>query len=172
VVVATSSPAAPPKPSYVSPVGPGVPSAAARSLAFARERAALVAPRPVLAAPPAPAPADGAPASASHAAVAAHVVDARPAADAPPADAPPEEQLLVDARDALARGDGDVALKKLQQDASAYPHGRLVEERRALTVVAFAQKGDKARAASAARAFEHEYPQSLFLETVRAAVAE
>jgi hypothetical protein len=52
----------------------------------------------------------------------------------------------------------------------AYPRGKLHEERRALTVVAFAQQGDKARARTAARAFEKEHPSSLFLEMVRAAV--
>jgi hypothetical protein len=83
---------------------------------------------------------------------------------------PSEEALLEEARDALARGDGDVALAKLEEHAHDYATGKLSEERRALTVVAYGQRGDKARAAASAKAFEHQYPSSLFLETVRAAV--
>jgi hypothetical protein len=83
-----------------------------------------------------------------------------------------EAALLEDAREALARGDADLAIARLQAHARAHPRGQLVEERRALTVVAWALRGDHARATGSARAFERAYPSSLFLQMVRAALAE
>ena len=71
---------------------------------------------------------------------------------------------------ARARRRHGLALAKLQEHGRRFPRGALREERRALTVVAFAQGGDGERARSAARAFEREHPASLFLEMVRAAV--
>lgn len=81
-----------------------------------------------------------------------------------------ESALLEQAREALARGNADVALARLGDHSRAYPRGALVEERRALTIVAWAQKGERERAQEAARAFEREYPASLFLETIRGAL--
>jgi hypothetical protein len=101
------------------------------------------------------------------------VVDDAPAPDAP---AKPvittrsESDLLEDARGKLSLGDGAGALEVLRLHGRAYPRGKLHEERRALTVVAYAQQGDKARAQTAARSFERDHPSSLFLEMVRAAV--
>lgn len=87
-----------------------------------------------------------------------------------PRDGRRESELLEGARDALARGDGDQALRSLRAHEEAYPRGQLVEERRALAVVALALRGEEARARAAAAAFERAYPASLFLEMVRAAV--
>jgi hypothetical protein len=83
-----------------------------------------------------------------------------------------ESVLLEHARDALSRGDGDVALKVLLEHSQRFPKGQLVEERHALTVVAYAARGDMERARAAARAFLREHPQSIFSETVRAAASQ
>lgn len=86
---------------------------------------------------------------------------------------PAQEAALVDAaREAIARGDGDVALRKLQEHAGKFSGGALVEERRALLVVALALRHETDRARNAAKAFEREYPSSLFLDMVHAALED
>jgi hypothetical protein len=83
-----------------------------------------------------------------------------------------EGALVEAARDALARGDADAAIAKLEEHQKKFgARGQLVEERHALTVVAFSQRGDTERAQSAAKAFFRLYPNSLFSDTVRAAAA-
>lgn len=127
--------------------------------------------------PPAPPAVPSVPAPAPP--IAPAVAPAAPPAAAPSPAAPPrpkadaaaEGALLESAREALARDDAARAKEALLEHERRFPQGQLREERRALTVVALAQLGEMERAQRAARAFEEQHPESLFLEVVRAAVA-
>ncbi|MCC7107775.1 MAG: hypothetical protein IT382_00680, partial [Deltaproteobacteria bacterium] len=83
-----------------------------------------------------------------------------------------EGQLLESAREALGRGDASRAREQLAEHERRFAGGQLAEERRALTVVALSQLGERDLAQAAARDFQERHPHSLFLEVVRAALAE
>ena len=119
-------------------------------------------PPPAAAPPPAVAPAEPPP-------VAAAPVNAAPRRAA---DAAAEGQLLESAREALGRGDASRAREQLAEHERRFAGGQLAEERRALTVVALSQLGERDLAQAAARDFQERHPHSLFLEVVRAALAE
>jgi hypothetical protein len=127
-------------------------------------------PTPVPTLGPAPIPALGpAPATAAAREPAPPPVVPEPERKRAQQDPLAEARMLETARSALAQDDAAGALVALQQHQRTFPKGALVEERRALTVVAYAKSGDQERTQAAASAFLREYPSSLFAETVRAA---
>lgn len=71
-----------------------------------------------------------------------------------------EAALLQEARAALGRGDTAVARTKLEDARSRFPKSQLAQERDALDVRLASESGDRARAASLARAFVEHYPDS------------
>ena len=71
-----------------------------------------------------------------------------------------EAALLQEARAALGRGDTVAARAKLADARARFPNGQLGEERDALDVRLASDSGDRARAASLARAFVERYPDS------------
>ncbi len=82
------------------------------------------------------------------------------------------ERALIDrARAALGRGQSDDALTALEAHAKKYPHGRLVEEREALSVDALARAGRLDAARARASRFRAMYPNSVFGAFVDDAVA-
>lgn len=82
-----------------------------------------------------------------------------------------QERSMLDAtRTALLRRDHGAALAMLERHAARHPHGRLAEERDALMVQALALAGRREEARARSDAFAKQYPQSLFLPTVRAAL--
>jgi hypothetical protein len=88
----------------------------------------------------------------------------------PPATSLAEEQRLLDtARAAVARQAYSAALSTLGEHASRFPRGRLAEERELLFVQALAGSGSSVEASERAKAFERQYPGSIFLPAVKAA---
>lgn len=81
-----------------------------------------------------------------------------------------ERQWLETARQALVRGDGETALSLLQQAHERWPSGTLREERDALTVNALVLQGRGAEAHTAVSHFLSTYPESLFAESLKAAL--
>jgi trimeric autotransporter adhesin len=82
-----------------------------------------------------------------------------------------ERALLEKARTALAAGDADGALAAVSRHARLYPAGQLAEERDSLRVRAAASRGDDADVQTLGAEFTRHYPQSLFLPSVREAIA-
>jgi hypothetical protein len=88
---------------------------------------------------------------------------ALPAAPAPAAE--PDDSVrreieqLAQIR-ALLPVDPNAAFALAERSAREFPYGALREEREALTVLALARLGERARAREAARAFLARYPQS------------
>lgn len=82
-----------------------------------------------------------------------------------------ERALLDTARRALVSDDRDAALAALDRHAKAYPHPLLGEEHDALLIQVLARGGrtDEARARGAA--FRRQFPESLLLPAVEAAIA-
>ncbi|HWA72978.1 MAG TPA: outer membrane protein assembly factor BamD [Polyangiaceae bacterium] len=84
-----------------------------------------------------------------------------------------EQQALLDrARSALSHGDGGQALAALAEHARAHPTSELAEERDALTIKSLIRASDYAKARELAAAFIARYPHSLFLPSIRAALAQ
>lgn len=81
-----------------------------------------------------------------------------------------ERTQLVDARQALARGDASRAIEALDAHARRHPDGRLVEEREALRVRALAASGDLDRARAARDRFHQRFPASVLGDAVDRAV--
>ncbi|MEA2752128.1 MAG: hypothetical protein QOI41_6271, partial [Myxococcales bacterium] len=71
-----------------------------------------------------------------------------------------EAALLQEARAALGRRDTVTARVKLADARARFPSSQLGEERDALDVRLASESGDRARAASLARAFVEHYPDS------------
>jgi hypothetical protein len=71
-----------------------------------------------------------------------------------------EAALLQEARAALGRGDTITARAKLADARARFPNTQLGEERDALEVRLASDSGDRAHAASLARAFVEHYPDS------------
>jgi hypothetical protein len=92
------------------------------------------------------------------------------ASAAPSATSLGEEQRLLDmARAAVARQAYSAALATLGEHATRFPRGRLAEERELLYVQALAGSGNTAQASERAKAFERQFPGSIFLPAVKAA---
>jgi len=81
-----------------------------------------------------------------------------------------ERRLLDAARAALASGDAQATLARVEEHVRSYPKGRFQEEREALRVRALADAGRRDEAKSAATRFEARWPGSVLLPTVKAAV--
>jgi hypothetical protein len=81
-----------------------------------------------------------------------------------------EGRLIDTARAALAHGDFEASLAAVGRHAKAFPGGRLAEEREAIAVQALAGAGRTAEARARAQTFRKNYPQSLFVPLVDAAV--
>ncbi len=124
--------------------------------------------------PPLPPPPPAAPAPPP--VVAAPAAPSAPAAQAPSSlpsrssQLSAERVLLDEARAALAQGDPDRALDRLERHRRTFAAPILGEERDAMRVEALAKasRGDEARAAAAA--FRKRWPDSLFASAVQAAV--
>jgi hypothetical protein len=80
-----------------------------------------------------------------------------------------EHRLLFTARTAVERGAYSAALTTLADHAARFPHGKQTEERELLFVQALAGAGRNAEALARARAFERDFPGSIYLPAVRAA---
>jgi hypothetical protein len=83
-----------------------------------------------------------------------------------------ERHLLDDALAALGRRDFAAARQNLDRHTSAFPGGRLAEERDALLVFVFAAQGDGTAARFQAAHFRARYPGSVFQRGVAAALAD
>jgi hypothetical protein len=79
-----------------------------------------------------------------------------------------EVALLGDAKRALESGQTTAAFAALAEHDRRFPHGSLGQEAAALRIEATARGGDRAAAASLARAFEAAYPGSPLRGRVRA----
>lgn len=91
----------------------------------------------------------------------------------PPSDTLTAETNLLDAaRAALARGDGDDAVRVLEQHARRFPASTLREEREALLVPALMQAHRAAEAEAKAKAFRQQFPKSVFLRSVESALPQ
>jgi len=90
----------------------------------------------------------------------------------PTASASMAEQLalLERARAALGRGDGNAALRMLDEHAREYPTSALSEEREALTIMALARAGQLEQAKARLTQFEARSPGSLMLSALKRAV--
>ena len=81
------------------------------------------------------------------------------------------ELALIDtAQSALGRGEPQVALLSLDKHAKAFPKGRLSEQREALAIQALVRTGQGGQARARASRFAQQYPRSLFLPVVKAAL--
>jgi hypothetical protein len=81
------------------------------------------------------------------------------------------EQAIIDAaRAGLARGHGDDALAALARHEREFPAGSLVEEREGLRVLALARSGRASEAAEGAARFRAQYPRSMLLPAISAAL--
>jgi len=143
----------------VARVERAAPSAVIREHAVVRATRVLRAPRPdVWTGPTALSPAPAPPAS--------------PAAPLAPLASLREEQRLLDAaRDAIVRGEPELALPPTASHAARFAHGVLAEERDALRIRALARlgRGDEARAVFTRLRAEH--PNSFLLDGASADVA-
>lgn len=93
----------------------------------------------------------------------------RPAPSASLAD---ETRSLDAARKALAAGDSSGALTRLDDHARRFPRGGLALEAEVLRIEALAQSGNRAAAATRARAFVARHPSSVFTPRVRRIAGE
>jgi hypothetical protein len=83
-----------------------------------------------------------------------------------------KERSLIDmARSALARGRSAAAISALRDHESAFPAGRLSEEREALWVQVLASSGQRAQAVRRAASFHRQFPNSMLAPAVEAAVS-
>lgn len=80
-----------------------------------------------------------------------------------------ERRLLDAARTALASGDAQTTLARVEEHVRSYPKGRFQEEREALRVRALADAGRRDEAKAAAKRFEARWPGSVLLPAVKAA---
>ena len=100
----------------------------------------------------------------------------RVAVPAPVAKPPPdtdlatERALIEQARTALRRQDAEGALQALDQHQRAAPNGRMAEEREALRVWSLMLARRVGEAQAQAAAFKRQFPNSLLMEGVEAAV--
>jgi hypothetical protein len=81
--------------------------------------------------------------------------------------APPEVQAIEAARDAVARGDSNGALRTLDNYDATHPNGSLKAESAALRVQAVSNTGNDVKARNLANDFEKEYPTSPLRGVVR-----
>jgi hypothetical protein len=81
-----------------------------------------------------------------------------------------ERSLLDEARTSLMRGRGPAAINALQRHAQQYPRGKLSQEREALFIQALASTGQTDQARARAALFRKQFPTSLLLPAVEAAV--
>jgi hypothetical protein len=81
-----------------------------------------------------------------------------------------ERALLEEARMAMARGSAPEAIAALRRHETAFPRGRLAEERDAMLVQALARAGLGGEAEGRAKAFRERFPGSLFMPVVDGAV--
>ena len=91
-------------------------------------------------------------------------------ASAGPGDLAVERRLLEVARTALGRGNGADALVAVDEHARRFRHGALAEEREAIAVQALIDSDRQADARARGARFERDYPKSILLPTVRAAL--
>lgn len=81
------------------------------------------------------------------------------------------ERLLVEqAAAALARAQADEALKACDQHAAQFPTGHLIEERESVAIRALVLLGRQSEALTRAKAFREQFPESLLLDVVDAAI--
>ena len=83
-----------------------------------------------------------------------------------------EAALLRAAHAALARGDGDGALARLDEHAARFPRGALGEEERAARVFALCASGRKTEARALAASFVAASPRSPLAAQVRRSCTE
>jgi hypothetical protein len=95
------------------------------------------------------------------------VASLRSAPSAAPSAAPPEAQAIEAARDAVARGDSNGALRTLDNYDATHPNGSLKAESAALRVQAVSNTGNDAKARNLANDFEKKYPTSPLRGVVR-----
>jgi hypothetical protein len=81
-----------------------------------------------------------------------------------------ERSQIETARSAILRGDHAAAIAILEEHESQFSHGRLREEREALMVRVLAATGRNQEATARAERFRGEYPQSLLMPVVDAAL--
>ena len=81
-----------------------------------------------------------------------------------------ERALLEQARTALARGKPADALALLSRHEREFPDGRLAEERQALTILSLAADHQVDAARLKAARFRREFPRSMLLRTIDAAL--
>jgi hypothetical protein len=86
------------------------------------------------------------------------------------AEPPVESDLIEAAWSALARKDSAAVFAALRRHQCHYPSGRLAEEREALRVLALARAGQSEQARERADAFQSEYPKSIHLAAIEAAL--
>ncbi|MBN2193045.1 MAG: hypothetical protein JW751_09535 [Polyangiaceae bacterium] len=91
---------------------------------------------------------------------------------APSASIADELKSLDAARSALSAGNPAGALTRLDEHARRYPRGGLALEAEVLRIEALAQSGNRAAAATRARAFVARYPTSVFTPRVRRIAGE
>lgn len=88
-------------------------------------------------------------------------------------DATAAERLLIEsAREALRKGYAKESLTMLRQHKKRFPKGRFKEERDALQIMAAARSGSTEEARKLALRFVAQYPQSMFIDAVNAAVED
>lgn len=80
-----------------------------------------------------------------------------------------EQQLLEQARMAIARGDAAAALRALADHEARFAKGELAEQRDAIYVQALVRVGRREEAATRAAMFRRQYPASIFRARVDAA---
>lgn len=85
-------------------------------------------------------------------------------------DSPAERLLLESARSALAKRDGTSAMQALGRHQREFPNGALMEERDALTVLAWVALQKRVEAQQAAEQFKRRYPRSLLIPAVQKAL--
>lgn len=81
-----------------------------------------------------------------------------------------ERQLIDQARSALVRGELEAAIDTLAQHRRAFANGRLAEERESLAIQTSIRAGDFAEARQAAERFRRQFPESMLLPAVEAAL--
>jgi hypothetical protein len=73
-----------------------------------------------------------------------------------------ERGLLEQARSALARGQGELAVAALERHVRGFPHGALEEERESLLVQALVASDRLEAARNAGARFHQRFPRSIF----------
>jgi hypothetical protein len=116
---------------------------------------------------PPPVPSATLPVPAATSAAPAPRPSAEPRPSAPRANGVSEERsLLDDARQRLAAGDADLALKRVAEHERRFPNGVLLEEREALAIQALVNAGRYDEARARAEAFRKRSPNSVFLPAI------